>query len=417
MTSNFSPLRRVAPAAGAVFCACLLATGAAAAERETLYDAVYCFEAADFTDADALHGIFLTEVPKATVGKLCYGNRVLRAGDVLPASALTSLTLQPVCTTDQEATVCYLPITETGLGEAQTVSVAISSGENYAPTAQDSALETYKNIANDGTLDVTDPEGDDLRYELTGSPRRGEVELRADGTYTYTPAKNKVGSDSFTYTVTDAAGNVSNEATVKIEILKPMDKITYGDMEGDSDHFTALWLREQELFSGESVGGSLCFNPDKAVSRGEFLVMLAQLTELEPDEAQMTSGFADEDATPAWMQPYIVSALRAGYISGSPAEDGVVFRPTADLTAAEAAVMVQNVLQLPSVTEVSALFGNEDAAPAWAAEAVCALYDAGLPVSAAEYDQTMTRRDVANLLYATACLLEERLDQEPDSLF
>lgn len=414
MTSNFSPLRRVAPAAGAVLCVCVLATGAAAAQRETLYDAVYCFEAADFADSQQLTGIFLTEVPAPSVGKLCYGNRVLQAGDVLPASALTSLTLRPVCTGDQEAAVCYLPITEEGLGETQTVSISISSGENHAPTAQDGTLETYKNIANDGTLDVTDPEGDSLRYELTGAPKRGEVELRADGTYTYTPANNKVGSDRFTYTVTDAAGNVSNEATVEIEILKPMDKITYSDMEGDGDHFTALWLRERQLFSGESVGGTLCFNPNKAVTRGEFLVMLSQLTELKPDDAQMTSGFDDESLTPAWMRPYIVSALRAGYISGTTQDDGVVFRPTAELTAAEAAVMVQNVLQLPAVTEVSGQLADESV-PAWAAEAVCALDEAGLPVAA--YDEIMTRRDAANLLYATACLLEDRMNEEPDSLF
>ncbi|MFR8332989.1 MAG: Ig-like domain-containing protein [Oscillospiraceae bacterium] len=47
-----------------------------------------------------------------------------------------------------------------------------------------------------------------------------------DGAFTHTPKKNKVGKDSFSFTATDEAGAVSNEATVTIEILKPLDNTT-----------------------------------------------------------------------------------------------------------------------------------------------------------------------------------------------
>ena len=401
------PRRTALLAVTALLMTALFATGAAAAERETLYSADYCFSEADFTaGGQVLSGIFVTDVPAAAVGTLCYGSRVIRPGDVLPAEVLTSLTLSPACRGDAEATVGYLPITPDGLGEAQTLRVAIDSGRNETPTAEDARLETYKNVANGGTLTASDPEGEAMRFHLLSAPKRGTVELNADGTYTYTPAKNKVGKDSFTYSVTDAAGNVSNEATVEIEILKPMDNITYRDMTGDADQFTALWLLDNGIFSGESVAGVMCFSPEKPVTRGEFLVMVAKLSGLQPDEAQLTSGFADEGETPLWMRPYIVSALRAGVITGRNSGSGLVFEPNAALTSAEAAVMLQNVLHLPEVRTASAPLDEDSTVPAWAADAVATLSDAGLPVPSGS-SETVTRREAARLLYAAAQLMEQ----------
>ena len=66
-----------------------------------------------------------------------------------------------------------------------------------------------------------------------------------DGTYTYTPSHNKVGKDSFTFTVTDPGGNTSDPAKISIEILKPTDKATYADMEGVSAYRSALRLAEE----------------------------------------------------------------------------------------------------------------------------------------------------------------------------
>jgi hypothetical protein len=41
-----------------------------------------------------------------------------------------------------------------------------------------------------------------------------------DGTVTYTPNAGKRGSDAFGYTVNDDFGATSNEATVRVDILK-----------------------------------------------------------------------------------------------------------------------------------------------------------------------------------------------------
>lgn len=78
--------------------------------------------------------------------------------------------------------------------------------------------------------------------------------LDGQGGFTYTPKKNKVGVDSFTYTATDPAGNVSREATVTIQILK--SSAEYTDTETASYRFEAEWLRNTGIFQGESLAGS-----------------------------------------------------------------------------------------------------------------------------------------------------------------
>lgn len=378
---------------------------AAAQVRTVDPTAQFCFSQDDFTSA-AADGIFLTSVPQETLATVRYGSRVLKAGDALPTEALGDLTLEAKCVTAQEVTIGYCTLSDGVLSGVQELKLSILPKEDQPPTAEDGSLETYKNIAGSGTLSAADPEGKPLTYNLVKEPKRGSVELHEDGTFTYTPDKNKVGKDSFTYTVTDSGGNTSEEAKISIEIRKPTNKATYADMDGDPDAFYAMWLKEAGLFTGATVGGNLCFEPEKTVSRGEFLVMVMKLVDAQADETGLTSGFSDEAATPVWLQPYIVSALGSGMISGVSSEDGVVFRPEAALSRAEAAVMLQNVLQLPAPT-AKTVFSETDAAavPAWAADATAALSAAGISLGDTAQADAITRREVAKLLYEVSNLI------------
>ena len=378
---------------------------AAAQVRTVDPTAQFCFSQDDFTSA-AADGIFLTSVPQETLATVRYGSRVLKAGDALPTEALGDLTLEAKCVTAQEVTIGYCTLSDGVLSGVQELKLSILPKEDQPPTAEDGSLETYKNIAGSGTLSAADPEGKPLTYNLVKEPKRGSVELHEDGTFTYTPDKNKVGKDSFTYTVTDSGGNTSEEAKISIEIRKPTDKATYADMDGDPDAFYAMWLKEAGLFTGATVGGNLCFEPEKTVSRGEFLVMVMKLVDAQADETGLTSGFSDEAATPVWLQPYIVSALGSGMISGVSSEDGVGFRPEAGLSRAGAAVMLQNVLQLPAPT-AKTVFSETDAAavPAWAADATAALSAAGISLGDTAQADAITRREVAKLLYEVSNLI------------
>lgn len=380
--------------------ACLLCVGVSAADGETLYNSEYCFTETDF-DADTLAnltGVFVTDVPDENVAVIYLGERIIRAGDVLPVSALGRLTLAPACRGNCDAVLTYQPICDTHLEAPAQLTIRIKSGKNETPKAIDTEFETYKNIANDGKLTGTDAENSPLTFQLVDMPKRGNVKLNEDGTYVYTPSKNKVGEDSFTFTVTDDAGNVSKPATVKIKILKPSDSKTFADLQGTNDQFEAMWMRSNGLCSGRSIGGTLCYTPLENVSRSEFLVMAMELCDIPVNDALTVSGFSDAQDAPAWVQPYLSSAMRHGIVSGMIENDALVFRPNDAITGEQAAVLLQNILELP----ISAA-ATDTTVTAWAAEAVQALSEAGIRMDADS--RPLTRIEAAKLLYQISKLV------------
>ena len=331
------------------------------------------------------------------------GTRVLQCGDILTADQLSQMTFNPVSTeNDTQAVMSYLPIYADRVERSATMTISIRGKEDQVPVAQDSALETYKNLPNDGQLKVSDPEGKELSYTLVRSPRRGEVELHEDGSFTYTPKKNKVGVDSFTYTATDPAGNVSREATVTIQIIKPTDARQYTDTLGMECRFEAEWLRNTGLFVGESVSGQSCFLPDKAVTKGEFLAMMVQLLDVPAQEADYASVPGD---TPQWLKPYLAAAQRSGLLEQLPVAPSGSFDADTPITGGEAAVMLQNALDL-SITQnaLTSSVLEDGTVPQWAATAVTVMADNGLDLSACD---VLTRSDVACILYQAGLLMAD----------
>lgn len=380
-----------------LLCMGALCAGAAAADGETLHNSSYCFSETDFAGEGELRGIFVTAVPAQEIATVCMGDRRICPGDVLYCHALEELTLEPAGRSGCEAVLSYLPLYESGVGPEEELRVRITSGRNETPKADGCAFETYKNIPNDGTLTGTDPEGGTLTFQLTDAPKRGTVVLNADGSYVYTPKKNKVGEDSFTFTVTDEAGNVSAPATVQIRILKPKEAKTYADMGGSNDAFEAMWMAESGLSGGREVNGQLCYQPEATLSRGEFLVMAMKLLDVEVMEDLVVSGFTDAQDAPAWMQPYLAAAMRCGMVSGEVRDGRLVFRPNDAVTGEEAAVMLQNLLDLP--VRVAAVDSN---ASLWAKTAVQALSEAGLQLDAPRAE--LSRLEAAKLLYGVSKL-------------
>lgn len=363
---------------------CISGLGAGASAVQVDAGSVYCFSAGDFS-SQALEGICVTGLPDSNAGTLWLGQRVVRAGDILTADQLAMLTFQPLRTEqDTDVTVTYLPIYENKVDREASMTICIRGKEDKAPVAEDSALETYKNLPVTGKLKSHDPEGDAMTFTLTRAPRRGEVTIGSDGSFTYTPKKNKVGTDSFVYTATDPAGNVSRQATVTIQILKPGDQPTYADLAGNDCRFAAEWLKNTGIFTGENISGQLHFGPEQAVSRGEFVAMLVQSLQLPVDEDATSTGFTDE--APTWLKPYLAAALRSGLTAGWPG--GSVFGAEKPITGAEAALLLQNALALP-VSTVSS--GDR------AETALAVLAENGIALNAGE---SLNRGQVAQTLYS-----------------
>ena len=376
----------------ALCCAAGICIGASALEVDC--DDTYCFSADDFSSAEEpIAGICITHLPDPKTGTVMLGSRVLRSGDILTAEQVAQMTFLPLKTEeDQTAVVTFLPIYEDRVAPSTTMTISIRGKEDQAPVAENSALETYKNLPNEGALKVTDPEGGKLTYTVTRQPKRGQLEMREDGTFLYTPKKNKVGVDSFTYTATDSAGNVSREATVTIEILKPSTAAQYTDTAGTAHRFAAEWMKNTGLFVGEQIGGEYCFNAHKTVNRGEFLTMMIKTLGIPVDENSTFVGYTDE--VPQWLKPYLAAALRAGVTVGLPSSETGIFGAEEAITGGEVAVMLQNAMDLAVMTSSMDEVNTEE--PGWAMAAVTAMNQNGIAITPS---QILTRGEAALLLY------------------
>ena len=349
----------------------------------------YCFSPTDFAPGDAqLAGICITRLPEPDQGTVMLGSRILRPGDVLTAGQVEQMTFAANCAGEEDtATIGYLPVFSNGLAGESAMTLSIRSRENQAPIAEDCAFETYKNLELTGQLKVRDPEGQEMEFTVTRPPKRGTLDIGRDGSFTYTPKKNKVGIDSFTFTAMDAAGKCSREATVTVSIIKPTDAKQYSDTVGKDCRFAAEWMKNTGIFVGESIGGSPCFSPDKAVTRGEFVTMLVKALDLPTQEGVTETGYED---VPDWLKPYLAAAIRSGLTTGLLTPDG--FGPDLPVTGEEAAAMLCCALSL-NAQEQSVLSAEEAEAAPTALEIAA---QNGFCLTA---DQIVTRGEAAKLLY------------------
>ena len=122
-----------------------------------------------------------------------------------------------------------------------TGDLAVEALYDAVPVAVDDSYQIARNTA----LDVTapgvlgndwHPEGDALAAATVSGPSHGTLVLNADGSFSYAPATDFVGTDSFTYRAGDGQRE-SNTATVTVQVVKTGQTIdfaspsakTYGD--------------------------------------------------------------------------------------------------------------------------------------------------------------------------------------------
>src|SRR5213594_4133697 len=125
----------------------------------------------------------------------------------------------------------------------------------------------------DNALDLTS-------IQIVAGPANGSVVVNGDGTVSYTHNGSETTSDSFTYAIRDAAGAVSNVATVSLTVtpvndapLAVADAATLAEgasttinlAANDTDPDNALDLASIQIVSGPA-NGSVVVNGDGTVS-------------------------------------------------------------------------------------------------------------------------------------------------------
>jgi hypothetical protein len=99
---------------------------------------------------------------------------------------------------------------------AITVAQPLAQNDSYS-----ASLNTALTVPAPGVLaGAIDPNNGPLTAILVAQPADGSVVLNGDGSFTYTPDVNFVGTDTFTYQASDGMAT-SNTATVTIEVISP----------------------------------------------------------------------------------------------------------------------------------------------------------------------------------------------------
>lgn len=270
-----------------------------------------------------------------------------------------------------------------------------------APVGDNLEIRTYRNTAVSGQL-TAQPQDETLQFSLTTPPIKGKVAVEEDGSFVYTPGKNKRGKDYFGYRVTDSQGNQSEEATVIIRIEKQKSAIHYADMDGNGAAYAAVRLAEAGLFTGCSAGGQYVFAPESTVSRGEFLAMCMELSPHEILSGVSRTGFCDDADIPDWEKPYVSTALLYDVVTGYTQDEGAAFSAADPITEAEAVVMLHRALALDCAADYRF---DADIVPTWAAQATGDLET--LDVIArptAPMCESLTRADCAKMFLAAMAL-------------
>ena len=280
-----------------------------------------------------------------------------------------------------------------GLGKSKPETVSPENG----PTARDLEIRTYRGIPYLGQLEAADPDGGELTFAIVTQPKKGTVTVEGTN-FTYTPKENAAGGDSL-------------PATVTVTIEKTRSGVTYADT-GEATATAAQNLAERGVFTGAKIGDKWYFEPDRTVSRGEFLAMVLETAGAEVTDGTMT-GFRDDDAIPTWAKNYAAAGVAEGILRGKPTEDGAVFSCEDPISFSEAATVLNRVLDLGDV-ELEVWFADREAAPSWAAQAVGKMEALNvLSVGSFGSDRletAVTRADAARMLSAAGTLLRGEKD-------
>jgi|GEM_PF-3282199 len=160
---------------------------------------------------------------------------------IVPSSlAIVTQPAHGIVTVNADGTVVYIPAAgysgpdaftykvQDGAGNwsnVGTVNVTVTAPATTPPVVADDVMNLTSNsnvtipvLNNDnaGTNPIVPSS-----LTIVGQPAHGTVNVNADGTVVYTPAKGYSGPDAFTYKVQDNAGNWSNVGTVNVTVTAP----------------------------------------------------------------------------------------------------------------------------------------------------------------------------------------------------
>lgn len=189
----------------------------------------------------------------------------------------------------------------------------------------------------------------------------------------------------------------AGQETEKVE--EPAASQIFTDVPSDAwFHDAVEYVYRHDIFQGTS---DTHFSPDGTMTRGMMVTVLGRIAQIDPEEHADATAFTDVEAD-SWYAPYVAWAADAGITDGV---GGGRFAPDEPVTRAQMAVFLWRYFQyidapLPE-TVTDGLPGDYDSIPAYAREAVEALWRCGIFQGGGDGtfipDRQLTRAEVAML--------------------
>lgn len=165
-------------------------------------------------------------------------------------------------------------IGDSGVAENATVTITVgANGTTITGVTTGTGVEDATAPIT-GTITANDLDGLDATapYAVTGTPANGTATIGNNGTWTYTPAKDFYGDDSFTVTVKDALGNTTTQ-TIEVTVTPEQD--AFGDTAATtSGQSISIDVLANDQFEGTNIkvtgvsqgtNGSVTLNVDGTV--------------------------------------------------------------------------------------------------------------------------------------------------------
>jgi RHS repeat-associated protein len=171
---------------------------------------------------------------------------------------------------------------------------------NTPPTASNQPVTTFEDTDVAVILEGTDAENSPLTYTLLSPPSHGEL-LGDIPNYTYRPATNYHGPDSFTFKVADGQAD-SNVATVDITVIAVNDIPEADGQEKTTEEEVALALTlTGRDIDGDSIGYRIISGPTRGTLEGTppQLIYHPAADKNGLDEFTFVVGDGEVDSVPA----------------------------------------------------------------------------------------------------------------------
>lgn len=328
----------------------------------TEQDTTYEFSAQDL---EARFDLSSGELLGATISKLPNTNVATIYLDGVPVSVFDSFTreeLDRLCITPitgEKAEVTFIPLANNAT--PTNLSIEVSKDLNQAPTIKDSVYTTEQDMWLYGYVRVQDKENDFVNLQVSVPPQKGSIVF--DGcSFIYKPFTGATGKDKIQLKAVDAKGNYSKPATIYIDIEKRNRKpVKYVDMNRNWAEYSAIKLHQNGIFTGDKVGNSLFFHPEKSVSNGELIVMILTATGLDKQmQPCVNTGLQNDASIPLYLKPYIKVAMENNIITEK------TFYPNNIPTRAQSVVFVDRASKISDVNKYNLNFNDLGSIPTWA---------------------------------------------------